>query len=120
MKNLKIMLALLVIAVSVVLRLQGEPTRTDINPAMKYYQAFLVAPNMSEAELDYLATNSLWSTTLPPRFGELVGRYDAEFKLLGEAAKASVPCDWGIDMSHGPATLLPHLARCKAAMIGAR
>ena len=94
--------------------------RADINPALQYYQAFLLAPDISDADFDYLATNNLWSATLPPRFGELVSKYDGEFKILREAAKSTARCDWGIDFSQGPATMLPHLARCKAAMIGAR
>lgn len=99
----------------------GAPSlRTDVNPALHYYQAFLVAPDISETDFDYLATNNLWSPVLPQKFGEIVARYDTEFKLVRLAAKADVPCDWGIDMSDGPATLLPQLARCKAVMIGAR
>src|SRR5207247_5457799 len=54
------------------------------------------------------------------RFGELLARYDNQFKLVRQAAQATVPCDWGIDLSPGPATLLPHLARCKAMAQAAR
>jgi hypothetical protein len=97
-----------------------QPLRTDINPALRYYQAFLVAPNVSEAELDYLATNNLWSQTMPSKFGAIVNRYDPEFKLVRQAANSTAPCDWGVDMAEGPAVLLPHLARCKAVMVGAR
>lgn len=118
MKAVKIVFAILLAGAGANLR--AEPGRPDINPALSYYQAFLLAPDISEADLDYLATNNLWSPTLPPHFGELVGRYDAEFKLVRQAAKSSAPCDWGLDMSPGPATMLPHLARCKAVMIGAR
>ena len=110
----------LAIAMGATFNLNGEPLSTDINPALRYYQAFLVAPTVSDTEFDYMATNSLWSQTLPEKFGEIVGRYDTEFKLVRQAAQATVPCDWGIDMSEGPATLLPQLARCKAVMVGAR
>jgi hypothetical protein len=34
-----------------------------------------------------------------------------------QAAQATVPCDWGIDMSAGPATQLPHLSRAKAVAV---
>ena len=100
--------------------LNAQPVRTDINPALHYYQAFLLAPDISEPEMDYLATNNLWSPTLPARFGEIVGRYDPEFKLVRQATEATVPCDWGIDLTEGPNTLMPGLARCKAVMVGAR
>src|SRR5437763_6135435 len=109
--------ALLLFATISPATLRAEPSRTDVNPALLYYQAFLVAPDMSEADLDFLANNNLWVQPLSKKFGEFVGRYDSEFKLLRLAAGSSVPCDWGIDFSPGPATLLPHLARCKAAMI---
>src|SRR5438093_2977248 len=92
----------------------GGQFRTDINPAMQYYQAFQVAPNLPQAERDYLFTNDWRGQKLPGRFGELLSGYDNQFRLVRQAAQATVPCDWGIDMSPGPATLLPHLARTKA------
>src|ERR1700678_172036 len=35
----------------------GQPFRTDINPALTYYQAFNVAPDYSQEDRDYLFTN---------------------------------------------------------------
>src|SRR2546425_11984367 len=32
----------------------GGQFSTDINPALRYYQAFIVAPDLSQAERDYL------------------------------------------------------------------
>src|SRR5438132_4548687 len=98
----------------------GEQFRSDINPALQYYQAFLVAPDLSQADRDYLFTTEWRGQKLPERFGDLVARYDNEFKLVRQAAQATVPCDWGVDMSPGPATLLPHLARIKAIAQAAR
>src|SRR5438477_10673533 len=98
----------------------GGQFRTDINPAQHYYQAFIVAPDLSQADHDYLFTNEWRGQKLPERFGELVARYDNQFKLVRQAAQATVPCDWGIDMSPGPATLLPDLARIKAIAQTAR
>jgi hypothetical protein len=99
---------------------RAEQFRTDINPAMQYYQAFQVTPDLSPADYDYLFNNEWRGQKLPERFGELVARYDNEFKLVRRAAQATVPCDWGIDMTPGPATLLPHLARCKGVAQAAR
>jgi len=98
----------------------GEAFRTDINPALLYYQAFILAPDLSQADRDYLFNTEWRGQKLPERFGELVARYDNEFKLVRQAAQATVPCDWGIDMSPGPATLLPQLARNKVVMQAAR
>src|SRR6516165_2427871 len=105
-------------ALSLSFNSSGEQFRTDINPALLYYQAFLLAPNFEQAENDFLFDARGWK--LPERFGELVGRYDAQLSLVRRAAQETVPCDWGIDMSAGPLTLLPHLARAKAVVQGAR
>ena len=98
----------------------GQLAATNINPALLYYQAFLVAPEVSEADHDYMWTNEWAGQQLSDRFGKIVGSYDNEFKLLREAARSTAPCDWGIDMSEGPATVLPHLARTKGALLTAR
>jgi len=93
---------------------RGENFRTDINPALTYYRAFLLQPDLPQVDSDYLFTNSWQGQKLSRRFGDLVARYDSQFKLARQAAQAAVPCDWGIDMSSGPATFLPQLARAKA------
>lgn len=98
----------------------GAELRTDINPAAQYYQAFIVAPDFSQADRDFLFTNEWRGQKLPERFGALVARYDNEFRLARQAAQATSPCDWGIDFSPGPATLLPHLARNKSVAQAAR
>jgi hypothetical protein len=92
----------------------GQSSPTNINPASLYYQAFLVAPDLSPADSDYLWTNEWQGRELPERFGKIMASYDNEFRLVREAARATAPCDWGIDMSAGSASLLPHLARTKA------
>src|SRR5882724_6890372 len=89
--------------------LQGEQFRTDINPALRYYQAFILAPDLAPADHDYLLTNEWRGQKLPGRIGDLLSRYDNQFTLVRQAASATVSCDWGIDMSPGPATLLPGL-----------
>jgi len=99
---------------------RGETFRTDINPALLYYQAFLVAPELAAADYDYLYKEAAHGQKLPERFGTLITNYDNQFKLVREAAQQKVPCDWGVDMSKGPATLLAHLARAKAVVQGAR
>ena len=100
-------------AIAVLPAANGGQVHTDINPALQYYQAFLVAPDLSASERDYLFTNEWRWQKLPLRFGELVSRYDNQLKLLRQAAQEATSCDWGIDMSPGPATLLPHLAKVR-------
>ncbi len=92
-----------------------EALRTDINPALLYYQAFLLAPEpMSRADMEYLGTKDGHRWKLPERFGKIVPGYDNQFKLVRVAARSTAPCDWGLDTGEGPNTLLPHMARVKA------
>ncbi len=120
MKPMKSICLSLLVVTGAAVGVSGEPFRTDINPALLYYQASQVAPDLSAADRDYLFANDWRGQKLPARFGELVARYDNQFKLVRQAAQATVPCDWGVDMSAGPATLLPHLARNKAIAQAAR
>jgi hypothetical protein len=113
MKNIRTICLSLLIATGAA-AVGGESFRKDINPALRYYQAFLVAPDLSQPDRDYLFTNEWRGQNLPERFGDLIARYDKQFKLVRQAGEAVVPCDWGIDMTPGPATLLPQLARNKA------
>jgi hypothetical protein len=116
MNTLKsICLSLLVVA-GVSAGASGQPSATNINPALLYYQAFLVAPDLPQADSDYLWTKEWQGQELPEHYGKLMAGYDNEFKLVRQAARSAVPCDWGIDMSEGPAALLPHLARSKAVV----
>jgi hypothetical protein len=99
----------------------GEPFRTDINPALLYYQAFLLETKpISDADWDYLGSKAGREQKLPERFGQILASYDREFKLVREGAQQKVPCDWGIDMSPGPGTELPHLAHVKAVDVASK
>src|SRR5882724_764830 len=120
MKSMKSIGLSLVIMAGALMSVRGGEFRTDINPALRYYLAFTVAPDMPPADRDFLFNTDWRGQKLPDRFGELVGRYDQEFVMVREAAQATAPCDWGIDWSKGPGTLLPHLARAKAVANAAR
>ncbi len=114
-----IILSLGVVLVGLGLLPARGQSSNNINPALLYYQAFEVAPKLTEADDEYF-TNAWQLQRLPERFGDLVTRHDPEFKLLRKAAASTTSCDWGIDLSEGMETLLPHLARCKAAALAAR
>lgn len=116
MKTAKSTCLSLLILAGTLLFSRAEPFRTDINPALLYYQAFLVVPQpISDTDMDYFLSKAGQEQKLPDRYGKIVASYDNEFKLLREATHQKVLSDWGIDLSPGPATLLPHLARAKAA-----
>ncbi len=97
-----------------------EKFRTDINPALLYFQAFLLAPTLSDEERDYLFATNWQGQYLPEKFGELISRYHLEMAYLHRAAAQKYPCDWGIDFTPGPETLLPELAACKKVAQAAR
>ena len=117
MKSLAITLALLALAFAAT---AAPGPRTDINPALQYFQAFSLAPDLSAADHGYLFTNEWRGQHLGDRFGRLISTYDNQFKLLQRARLARVPCDWGVDFSDGPELLLPGLARAKAVAQTAR
>jgi len=120
-KTVKSICILLLLAGGAMVGAGQESSRTDINPALLYYQAFLLAPEpMSQADDEYLGTKEGRRWKLPERYGKIAAGYDDQFKLVRQAAHSTAPCDWGLDMSAGPATLLPHLARVKAVAQAAR
>ncbi len=105
----------LLVFTGALLGVRGEPLRTDINPALLYYRAFLVAPDpMSEADRNYLGSKKGREQRLPERFGQIVAGYDNQFLLVRQAAHTTTPCDWGLDLSVGPNAMLPYLGRAKA------
>jgi hypothetical protein len=121
MKALKSICLSLLVLTGTLAGASGQPSSTNINPALLYYQAFLAAPDLQPADREFLLETNYWQgQKLPKRFGDLIARYDGQFGLVRQAARATVPCDWGIDLSEGPATLLPHLARAKAVSQVAR
>src|SRR5437899_5842299 len=103
MKRLKSLSLSLLLITAAVASGGSESFRTDINPALRYYQAYLVSPDLSQADRDYLFNREWRGQILPDRFAELLAKYDKEFSQFRAAAQATAPCDWGIDMSPGPA-----------------
>src|SRR5262249_44748341 len=75
---------------------------------------------MSEADQDYWYSREATAQKLPQRYDAIFHGYDNEFQMVRQAARAKVPCDWGIDLTPGIETLLPQLARTKAVMQATR
>ncbi len=119
MKTIKFTcLALLILALPAA---RGEPFRTDINPALLYYRAFLLVPDpISNADEEYLRSKAGVEQKLPERYGKIFAGYDNQFSLVRQAARTTAPCDWGLDFSVGPNALLPYLARAKAVVQAAQ
>jgi hypothetical protein len=115
MNSVKSVPLFIVVALATLPAIAADDFRTDINPALLYHQAFSITPELSPDDHQYLFTKDWRGRKLDERFGKLVSRYDNMFKLLRRAARAKVPCDWGIDLSDGPEAMLPQLARAKSA-----
>ena len=94
--------------------------RTDINPALLYYQGFSLRPELSQQDHDYLFTNEWRGRVLDERFRKLISSFDNSFKLFNRGRFAEAACDWGLDLSDGPEALLPGLAKAKNAAQTAR
>ena len=121
MKHIKAIGGVVAVLAGTMLGARGQDYRTDINPALTYYSSFLVAPEpMTNTDQDYLDSNAGRSHPIPARFDAIFAGYDRQFRLVRQAAHATVPCDWGIDWSPGPETLLPQLGRVKRLAVTAR
>lgn len=96
----------------------GQGLRSDINPALLYWQAMSVLPD--RADQDHLFTNEWRGRTLDAQFEAQIAGYDNAFKILRQAARQNVPCDWGYDLTQGPELLLPGLAKAKLLAQSAR
>ena len=101
-------LALLVSASAV---FAGEAA-ANTNPALFYWQAFTLMPQLSDSE--YSSDADYNTLPLNDTFDKLVTRFDVAFRVLRKAAESKAECDWGIDItSDGPYAALPHLAKAK-------
>jgi hypothetical protein len=97
----------------------AERFRTDINPALIYYQAFALA-SVSDEDRNYLFATEWSGRPLDGQCEELIVKFDNHFKLLRQAAHSQVACDWGIDLTQGPEVLLPGLAKARSMVQAAR
>lgn len=87
--------------------------RTDINPAVLYWQAFSLYPDLPVDIRKELMAD-------PPRLPaadakEPLKKFDPMVEYLRRATRMKVPCDWGVDLSDGPATLMPNLVKIRQA-----
>lgn len=113
-----ILTTLLALGASGLLGRAELPYRTDTNPALLYWQAFLQLPHLSDQETALLKNSR--SYPLDKKYEELGSRYGFTMRLLRQATRLKSPCDWGIDLADGPETLLPHLAKAKGVATAAR
>ncbi len=90
----------------------ASPYRTDVNPALLYWQAFHFLPERSPAEEKIFDQRR--TAVLDHSYEALSARYDTVFRFVRRATDLKSTADWGIDFADGPEALLPHLAKAKA------
>jgi len=114
MRSSKICLSLFAIGIGLTARVMaGEAPRHAINPALLYWQAFAVMPDLSDEEQKHLFESEWRNRPMDNRAGEIARRFDQSFQIVRNAATSTAPCDWGIDFSAGPNAMLPQLAKAK-------
>ena len=89
MKSMKPICLWLLVLAGALAGARGQSSATNINPALLYYQAFLVAPDLSPADSDFLWTKEWQGQQLPERFGKIMAGYDNEFRLVRQAARST-------------------------------
>jgi hypothetical protein len=86
--------------------------RTDINPAVLYWQAFSLYPDLPvEVRKGLMPDPRLPAADAK----EQLKKFDPMVEYLRRATRMKVPCDWGIDLADGPATLMPNLVKIRQA-----
>jgi hypothetical protein len=89
------------------------PPRKDINPALLYWQAFSLFPELDDAESSILGTDKSGAVSAEER--ELAKRFDAAFVLIARARTQKVACDWGADAADGPEAFMPNWIKIRTA-----
>ncbi|QIF01419.1 hypothetical protein [Roseimicrobium sp. ORNL1] len=95
---------------------------TDPNPALLYWQAFALLPELKQAQLKVLT--EVLDGRLPvtdPSVGTLLGVARRSLDRFARAAQGDQPCVWGTTFDEGPFAPMPHLTKlqllCRLALV---
>ena len=89
------------------------PPRQDINPALLYWQAFSLFPELDETESKLLSSETSGDVSADERV--LAKRFDAPMAFIIRARLTNTPCDWGMDVADGPNAIVPNAKKIRAA-----
>jgi hypothetical protein len=94
----------------------------DPNPALLYWQAFALLPELKQAQLKVLT--EVLDGRLPvtdPSVGSLLGVARRSLDRFARAAQGDQPCVWGTTFDEGPFAPMPHLTKlqllCRLALL---
>jgi hypothetical protein len=97
---------------------------SDPNPALLYWQAFSMLPELKQSQLKALteALNGHLPVT-DPAVGTLLGAARRSLDRFARAAQGDQPCVWGTTFDEGPFAPMPHLTKlqqlCRLALVQA-
>lgn len=91
----------------------GIPPRKDINPALLYWQAFALFPELDDGESALLGAEKHDAVSVEEK--ELARRFDEAFLLIARARTQKTPCDWGADVADGPHAFTPDWKKVRTA-----
>ena len=83
------------------------PPRKDINPALLYWQAFSLFPELDETESALATTEIVGDVSAEER--AVAARFDASFVFILRARTQKTPCDWGIDLADSDTSHRQHI-----------
>jgi hypothetical protein len=97
---------------------------SDPNPALLYWQAFSMLPELKQSQLKVLT--EVLDGRLPvtdPAVGTLLGIARRSLDRFARAAQGDQPCVWGTTFDEGPFAPMPHLTKlqqlCRLALVQA-
>lgn len=99
-----------------------QPKRkNDTNPALLYWQAIALLPNVTPASMQRIA-NVVEGQEAPgtPEINALLESTRKSLDRFSRAASSAIPCDWGTTFDDGPFAPMPHLPKlqllCRLAL----
>jgi hypothetical protein len=98
--------------------------RREPNPALLYWQAQALLPDLSKAQ-EQLPMDVSGGRVAPdaPMVGSFLELARPAMERFKRAALSSGDCDWGITLDEGPYAVMPHVARmqfmCRVALLRA-
>jgi hypothetical protein len=113
MKSMRWIFGALLLVVLALGTASAIPPRKDINPALLYWQAFSLFPELDETESTLLGRDT--TGTVSEEEKEIARRFDESFKLLLRARTMKTECDWGSDPADGPDAFVPKFTRIRTA-----
>ena len=87
--------------------------RVDANPALYYWQAWALFPDLNETEKS--AVNGLGAGLSAGARDALAEKFERSLTLMRRAARSGAACDWGAEIGDGPAMVAPHVAKIRTA-----